>query len=357
MIFDLVPRKYWVDLLRVCSSLHFLAARLLYSDVRVYGRRARLFFVTIASASRFSLVYATFTRRLSYSALTTTDGLMIFPIFCQSLNALGNLRFLSLNILPRDTGVLLKAFSRYGVSRERLLIATALLHDSQGVRGAGNGMPRLYALKIRGDPSLAVLLRQRDVRAIVLTKYFGYEDLSGFCCLVDSSSFGKNITSLDVRFCEGVDLAGVTRALAEVLPMLQNLSVDAKHGDPLIVFRLLVSSGRLLPHLRSLLVNSRVGWLVPVESDPQILIDAALVSLKTELPFDSVLRFVRMGDVAYDFNSSRLECQRCYYILFIDEQEEALATSSPTNARNLAHPSFFCGVAEKSYIHFPMMVV
>ncbi|KAJ7135567.1 hypothetical protein C8R44DRAFT_729141 [Mycena epipterygia] len=228
--FRLLPQADRISSLRVCSSLHFLVANALYSTVRVSGIGARRFFATISLASRFSLVYATFTRRLSYSVVISSDVYLTYPVFCQALIALSNLHTLALDVSSGYSEPLLVSFERYGLLRQRTLAVTRLFRASRGdQRGdSGNALEQLRCLRIVGDPMPVALLVQRDVCELVLSRELTYAGLNEICCQVYGSTYGGNITSLTLSLVKSLDMDEVLKALVEIFPRLTDLSLEQR---------------------------------------------------------------------------------------------------------------------------------
>ncbi|KAJ7683365.1 hypothetical protein B0H17DRAFT_1227864 [Mycena rosella] len=314
LILALLPHSDRVSMLRVCTSLHFLVSRSIYSTVRVSGKRARLFFVTLATSSRFSTVYATFPRRLSYSVTSATDMYLTYPVFCQALNLLGGLHTLSLDIASAQSKALMLALTRYGLLRERLLLATALFQSSQGrvALGDRSGLPRLKTLRVGGDPVVAALAVHCDVREIILVGELQYKQLSELCCRLNSSVYGSNISVLGIKLVPTLDMLAVLHALAEILPNLEDFSVDQKGSDTLATFRFLAGPDRPFSALKNLTLNHALGWRLNCALGWRLnrMLEVDRVSekvvrfLEQELPSGSGLCSVRLGSTTWTLNVS-----------------------------------------------------
>ncbi|KAJ7204257.1 hypothetical protein C8J57DRAFT_1407191 [Mycena rebaudengoi] len=105
-IFCRLSRQDRTRLLRTCWTLHFLVARTLYTNVRVYGRTARRFFSTLAAKTSLSSIYSTFTRTLRYTVTSSDDSYLTYPVFCQALEVMDNVHSLSLDLLPGQSDLL-----------------------------------------------------------------------------------------------------------------------------------------------------------------------------------------------------------------------------------------------------------
>lgn len=236
-IFGLLVLEDRVSMLRVCSELHFLAARALYSDIRVHGLSARKLFVTLALKSRFSAVYSTFLRRLQYTVTSRAESFLTYPVFCQALLTLDGLVGLGLDLFPGQAEALMMCLRRYSLIKTRVLLGTQLLEASRRrERSSRSTLSSLRGLRIRGDSIVAALLCHRDVRELVLSTPLGYLGLSELCRVIDCSNYGSRMVTLIIRLNADLDVAAVLEALAEVTPNLEQLSLDQSGLAALVGF-------------------------------------------------------------------------------------------------------------------------
>ncbi|KAJ7186921.1 hypothetical protein C8R46DRAFT_1024891 [Mycena filopes] len=245
-------------MLRVTSSLHYLAARRLYTDVRVAGLHARRLFTTLAAKSRNSAVYATFLRRLRYTFTATSECYLTFPVLCQALLTMDNLISLSLDISSFEGDALNLSLQRYGLLRTRVLVGSQMLAASAGHSSPTfeRGLPGLRGLKLRGGTAAAgVLLRHRPVEELVLSTPLDVSSLSELCCLLDRNVYAERLVTLIVRLVVGLNVQHVLVALAEVAPNLEQVSIDQPRLDPMIPLCALLAPRLLLGHLRRLSIN------------------------------------------------------------------------------------------------------
>ncbi|KAJ7783124.1 hypothetical protein B0H16DRAFT_1495468 [Mycena metata] len=263
-IFSRIPRHDLITMLRVTSWIHFVAARAVYTNVRVVGLNARRFFVTLASRSQYSVVYSTFIRRLRYTFTSASESYLTFPVFCQALLTMECLVSLSLDIFAPHADTLILSLQRYGLLRSRVLIGAGLLAAVQGHRSAlvtAHTLPNLRALRLRGGPAIAgVLTCHRAIEELVLSTPLDYIALSELCTFVDRNIYGNRLVTLIIRLTISLDVQDVIMALSEVVPHLQQLSLDQPRLNPLPVLRVVAGSSPAFALLRRLSLNVASSW-------------------------------------------------------------------------------------------------
>ncbi|KAJ7665245.1 kinase-like domain-containing protein [Mycena polygramma] len=277
LIFGLARRHDRLPILRVCSTLHFLVARTMYSRVHVSGVGARLFFATIARATRFTSIYATFVRQLRYSVHGPSDAYLTYPVFCQALHVMDGLYSLSLAVGVIYSANLLTALKRYGLLRERVLTATQLFRTSlrQPVPAVQDPLSCLQVLALSGDPALAVLAVDRPVNKLTIGDELDYRSLNDLCNL---------------------EAGAVLRALVEVVPNLTALDINQYGGDAgHDVYRLLVTPTQLFPRLRTLRVDPWPHARLVNVKRRNAMVQLVMNGLENSLPFNSVLSSITFG--------------------------------------------------------------
>ncbi|KAJ7821154.1 hypothetical protein B0H13DRAFT_1920953 [Mycena leptocephala] len=158
--------------------------------------------------------------------------------------------------LPRED--VMSLLRRYGLLRSRVLEGTRLLETSQGryPPSLDHGLPCLRGLRLRGGTFTAgALLCHRPVEELVLSTPLGYQALNDLCCLVDRSLYGHRMVTLIIRLSSACAAQDALVALAEVMPNLEQLSVDQPDLDSMSVLSNLVGSNALLKHIRRLSLN------------------------------------------------------------------------------------------------------
>ncbi|KAJ6510124.1 hypothetical protein C8R47DRAFT_1208170 [Mycena vitilis] len=267
-IFARLPRKDVVSLLRTNSIIHLLAARLIYTNVRVIGLAARRLFSTLATKSLHSSAYSASMRRLRYTFTSTSETFLTFPVLCQALLTMNHLVSLSLDIYPAQADALMLSLHRYGLLRTRVLVGTRLLASSQGHTPTPleRALPSLRGLRLRGGTAAAgALLCHREVEELVISTPLDYSTLSDLCSLIDRSVYGNRITTLIVRLANPLKVEDVLTALAEVMPNLEQLSLDQPRLRPMNALTALIGQNALFKRLRRLSLNVASPWL---EIDP-----------------------------------------------------------------------------------------
>ncbi|KAJ7773128.1 hypothetical protein B0H16DRAFT_1765906 [Mycena metata] len=288
-----------LSMLRVCSELHFLVARSMYSRIHVYGQSARHLFATLSSKSRFSSIYATFLRRLRYTVTAASDMYLTYPILCQALLTTENLVALSLDIFPGQGGPLISSLERYGLVVNRVLVATRFLDLSRGIRRTPftPALASLRGLRVRGDWSLSVLVCNRAVDELVLSSPVDYAALSEVCCLVDRSVYGSQLTTLVIRLVPLLKIDEALEALSEILPNLEQLSLDQIGLMP--VLQSVVAPRQLFPSIRRLALNPVSGWRAECEVTRQQFIMDLCSWMDEKITVESRLVHFTMGNVAW----------------------------------------------------------
>ncbi|KAJ7436451.1 kinase-like domain-containing protein [Mycena galericulata] len=263
----------------------------LYTNIRVFGWAARHLYATLALKSSYSTVYSSFVRRLRYTITSTSESFLTYPVFCQALLTTDNLVSLSLDLFPGQAEALISSMKRYGLLRMRVLTATRLLNAHLGVEQsvASLSLPRLRGLRISGDPSVAILLCDRDMDEIVLSSELGYKGLSELCCVVDRSLYGHNISTLFIRLEPELIARDVVLALSEILPNLEQFSLDQRGLDAMHVLDLTVSPRRLFRGIRRLAINPISGWLPASGASRREFADEMCLWLAAELDLQSPL--------------------------------------------------------------------
>ncbi|KAJ7603545.1 hypothetical protein DFH06DRAFT_1151818 [Mycena polygramma] len=234
-IFGRLPSEDAVSMLRVTPQLHFLAARVLYTNVRAAGLNGRRFFATLASKTARSTVYATFLRRLRYTFTSPSDAYLTYPVLCQALLTMNHLISLTLDVSASQADMLTLCLQRYGLLRTRILLGARLLATAQGRQTPtfGHGLPALQGLRIRGAITAGALLCHRPVKELVLATPLNYTGLSELCCLLDRSHHGDRLVTLIVRLTGALNASDVLAALGEVTPNLEQLALDQPGLDVL----------------------------------------------------------------------------------------------------------------------------
>ncbi|KAJ6501448.1 kinase-like domain-containing protein [Mycena vitilis] len=263
-IFSLLGSFDCVNLLRVCSELHFLAARSLYTDVAVRGRASRRFFATLALKTHNSSVYATFLRRLRFTATSKSDSYLTYPVFSQALLTMTSLVALDLDISHGTTRFdsPLISMQRYGLLLTRVLLGTRLAETVSkastftGSDVVGSSLPRLRGLWIGGDPTILPLICHRKLEELALGGCLDSDVIGELCRAVDRSIYGHYLVTLVIRVDKTLKTEAVVEALAEVLPLLVQLSLDQNGMDPMSVLNLLAAPRMLFQSVRRLALNS-----------------------------------------------------------------------------------------------------
>ncbi|KAJ7739536.1 hypothetical protein B0H16DRAFT_1465193 [Mycena metata] len=296
-----LPRTDVISMLRVSPLVHFLAARVLYTNVRVIGIHARRLFATLAAKTKHSTVYALFLQRLRYTFTTAPESLLTYPVLCQALLTMTGLVSLSLDIFAAQADTLTLSLQRYGLIRTRVLLGTRMFAASQGrsTELSNEGLPNLRGLRLRGGTTtVGSLLCHRPIEELVLSTPLDYPALSELCCIIDRSVFGDRLSTLIVRLAGHLDIQRSLMALAEVMPSLQQLSVDQPEMDPMVVIRTLTRSNPMLRLLRRLSLNVVSRW------DPDISIDkqGLCAWLTEEVATDSRLIELSVGANVWRLN-------------------------------------------------------
>ncbi|KAJ7135273.1 hypothetical protein C8R43DRAFT_956109 [Mycena crocata] len=247
-IFNRLPRLDQTSVLRVSSDFHSIAAR--------------KFCVTLATRSCFSVVYSGHLKRLRYTVTSPTESFLTYPVLCQALLTANGLVALALDLYPGQTEPLLLCFQRYGLTRRTDLTASVLLDKHRGNHRPSSvpTLPALRGLKIRGDPSVAALVLHRPIEELVFSTSLDYNTLSELCCNIVLGGRGHVLSTLVVRLGANLVAADVVEALAEVLPNLEQLSIDQVGLQPMSVLNQVVSPWHLFPKIRRLTLNVLSGW-------------------------------------------------------------------------------------------------
>ncbi|KAJ6507224.1 hypothetical protein C8R47DRAFT_1209154 [Mycena vitilis] len=244
-------------MLCVCTELHLLAARSLYTDVRVQGGAARRFFATIASNTRFSSMYGSMVRHLRYDIWTPTDRYLSFPVFCQALCYMDALHSLRIDGSCLLTAGLLSDLKRYGFVREGFLAATRLLRTAQGKPpNLRDPLSNLRHFHLSGDFALATLASNRHITQLIIDHQLCHYTFSEFCCSLYSSVSSVHLTSLSICFAPALDTIASLDALAEVLPHLLDFSFTKDGCKVFDAFARLVTPPLLFPDLRTLSIRT-----------------------------------------------------------------------------------------------------
>ncbi|KAJ7730774.1 hypothetical protein B0H16DRAFT_1733626 [Mycena metata] len=303
LIFELLPQSARVAMLPVCSNLHFLVARTIYTSVRVRGLRARLFFSSIAYSTRFTTVYAPFVRRLDYSVTSPSETFLTYPVFCQALRLMGGLNKLILSI-SIDHQPLLTAFRRYNILLERFQSAEAgRLNGSSNTNLDPMTLPRLRTLRVHGSPDLTCLITNRDVEELSLHPALDYQAFSKFCTLVQCSSRTSCLTTLSIYLAPDLDHAIILHDLADVLPNLECLSIDQQRGRSLGVFEILVAPGQLLPMLKTLYIH-RIHETIGMRISTRGPFQKEVLKLLENVPFTSRLSSLQIGGFTWNVDAT-----------------------------------------------------
>lgn len=223
-----------MSVIRVSSRLQPLAARALYTNVHVVGQAARHLFVILAAKTPTSIVYSSFLRRLRYTFSTPSESYLTYPVFCQALLTLERLVSLSLDIFPSQADSLMASMRRYGLLKSRSLESSRLLASSRRLycTPVHDGLPSLRALRVRGAPGAVGLVCERGVEEIVLSTPLDYKTLDEICCLVDRGLCGYRVVTLVIRVVGTLDVQSVLLAVAEVMPNLEQFSLDQPELEP-----------------------------------------------------------------------------------------------------------------------------
>ncbi|KAJ7040611.1 hypothetical protein C8F04DRAFT_1177949 [Mycena alexandri] len=267
-IFDRLPMATLLSMLRVCSELHFLVAR------------------------------------LRYTVVSPSDIYLTYPILCQALLTMDNLVALSLDIFPGQCEPLISSLERYGLLNNRVLVATRFLNLSRGIQRTPptSTLPSLRGLRVRGDWSLSMLICNRPVDELVFSSPVDYAALSEVCCLIDRSVYGRQLTTLVIRLAPPLRMDEALQALSEILPNLEQLSLDQRGLEPMLVLDLVVAPRQLFPSIRRLALNPVSGW----RADSEITRHQFVVDLCTwmdeKIVVESRLVRVGMADVVWSLD-------------------------------------------------------
>ncbi|KAJ7490415.1 hypothetical protein B0H11DRAFT_1912380 [Mycena galericulata] len=217
-----------------------------------------------------------------------------------------NVHTLTIYVGSSQAPSLMRTFERYGLVRTRLLAATRLFHSSIGSnRDLYDGaLHRLRTLRISGDAVVAALIVHRDVREVIINSELKYEQFSDFCCRVDSSAYGSNITLLSMCLAPDLNIRGVLDGLAEVLPNLRDLVIEQRGCDPMVCSQTVcrsVGPDRLFPCLLNLIINRGFVWHLAQSLD-QERVESRMQNFLEDLPVTSVLRSIRIGPTVWNLD-------------------------------------------------------
>ncbi|KAJ7157056.1 hypothetical protein C8R43DRAFT_1125608 [Mycena crocata] len=293
-IFGQIGHSDRLVVLRVCSDLHFLGARALYSDVNVRGLPARKLFALLAAKTALSSVYSTLLRRLKYTVTSTSEIHLTYPVLCQAMLTLDGLLAFSLELFGGPhTDAFLASFHRYGLIRSRFLLKGELTGRSELVQASWPTLPSLRGLRLRGPSALTGIVSYRELRELVICKRLDDEGFSDLCCALEKGVCGHKIETLVISVDHQLKTERVVRSLGYAVPNVEQLSLDHDNLEVTLALRLMVGSTASFLFLRRLFLN-------PVSSCRHLsdgLADVFCGELCTWLAttMDSRCRLVRLG--------------------------------------------------------------
>ena len=234
----ILPVRSSLVLMRSCSRIHDVVARLLYRDVKLSGYKSRRFLTSILSQSPSSYLYGGYIQTFEYSTTNMDDACLTYPILCNALARSFNIRELSLS-LPSDTADFIKTLLKKAqIVRDSIDI---FLSSDGFLRGGATEtrmtLPHVERLVIRGDLGLAGVARLRKVKTIEIMDVISFRDLTSVVKTIRGQSdtypsLHSISISLDITSCESMYF--MLHGLNEVFPNLVDITIHSRHVNALV---------------------------------------------------------------------------------------------------------------------------
>lgn len=245
-ILEYVPGRSIVNAMCASHSMHLMGARVLYTTVHVEANPARLFCTTIASNTTLATIYAKFTRDFSFRSNNRHDKYILFPMFCETLLCLQNLRRLSVRIDPGDGNFMHSCLLRYRITRRHVPGFETPRLDNVQISYPYLTLPSLESLRVGGEPALLGIANFRDLTDLTITSTLSLDALDNALYVLQNQASSGLITSLALRLQQDVNLVSVLQSIARCTRNLRVLTVEKYSIDPIVSSLFVLRRPRLM---------------------------------------------------------------------------------------------------------------
>lgn len=214
MILNQIPQHKLPRFLRVCKRFHAIGARIMYSNLRLWGRTARCCFAMLATPTELCMSYARLVRRLHFVAEQDRINFLTFPCFADALRQLVNLEFLSLYIHPQSSVMMMRCLIGAGL----FLQAT---HPSL--------LPKLSAVRMKGSVALLEITRFRAVDDVFYGQPLSLLGLDRVLAIIREHKEPSSIKCLSIKLVADTDMGLVLRAVSSACPSLERLVITQQY--------------------------------------------------------------------------------------------------------------------------------
>lgn len=233
-ILQILPGRSIINTMCASKSMHMMGARTLYTTVRVVGDSARLFCATMASGSATSCLYASFTRGLSFSSHARHDKYITFPMFCETLLCLTDLRELSIYLSNGDGEFMRSCMHRYGITRRHVSAFDADRLTNAEVLYTPPSLPSLSAFRMGNESSLIDIALFRTLTDLIVTSTMSRKDLESILHAIQHSTCNATLTSLAIRLAADINCQTALKGISDSTPNLRVLTFEQQILNPLV---------------------------------------------------------------------------------------------------------------------------
>lgn len=234
----MATRENLVALMRTSNRTHVIAARILYRNVDVSGRSARLFFATISTPTPTSLLYAHFVRTLRFGSTVFEDVTLTFPMLCEALLRVRDLRSLVFNITSTPSEFLARLMERRGIIRRTSTPFASLdlstIKNPSSTPFSLHTLPTLHALCVEKDLDLLAIANFRRITDATILPVLSYDGLIKVVKLLDTPQTVGSLRTLIIRLDHHVDLWWTLCLLSETFTQVTTLSVEYRGASAMV---------------------------------------------------------------------------------------------------------------------------
>ena len=240
VVFELFDKDR-VRVLMTCKRLFHISSRLIYRNIDVHARSARLLFCILASPSTTIVKYGDYVRSLAFSVASNADIYVSYPVLCKALGQLTRITTLRLFVPPKFSHFLLQQLRIHGIIPAGDTAAhVARLPPPVTLYSSPRNFipPHLHQLMVGGDLKFLEIARYRSMTAVNIVEPIGYHGLAYVMEVLTCRGVGEAVTirqlglSLDFPTESGASYA--LEALATAFPELRELAFYTPHANGLV---------------------------------------------------------------------------------------------------------------------------